>query len=163
MALAVLLRLQRSNPGGSESGCLPASRKGGALLERLQFQRDSGQDLVEYALAFMAFMTMILLIIEFGVVIWSYDTIANAAREGARYGIIHPDDTAGIEDVARQRALALNQGRLEVVPTRIDEEDNPTIEVVVTYVVQPFTPFLRAIQLETAATMRLEQRGHEEE
>jgi hypothetical protein len=133
------------------------------MLERLRCHRDNGQDLVEFAIVFPVLMLLILGIIEFSVVIWSYDTIANAAREGARYGIIHPDDTAGIEDVARQRALALNQGRLEVVPTRIDEEDNPTIEVVVTYVVQPFTPFLRAIQLETAATMRLEQRGHEEE
>jgi Flp pilus assembly protein TadG len=53
--------------------------------------RDSkGQELVEYALTLPILMLLVLGIVEFGVAIFAYNTIANAAREGARVGAVVP-------------------------------------------------------------------------
>lgn len=51
--------------------------------------RVRGQTLVEFAL--VAFMTVILLfsIVEIGRMVLVYTTVANAARAGARYAIVH--------------------------------------------------------------------------
>jgi Flp pilus assembly pilin Flp len=75
-------------------------------------RHEQGQDLVEYALIFPLLSLLLLGIIEFGLVILSYDSIANAAREGARYGIIHPSDHAGIEAAARLSTVGLDQAAL---------------------------------------------------
>ena len=121
---------------------------------------EKGQELVEYALVFPVLMLLVLGIIDFSVVLFSYNTIANAAREGVRYGIVNEDDLPGIEDRVRDRALGLDQGRLEV---DVAIED-PTIGVTVRYQVALLTgPVIDAIggsptlPLQTAAVMRIEE------
>ena len=57
-----------------------------------------GQDLVEFALLLPLLLAMFLGIMEFGIIILSYNTIANAAREGARYAIIHPNEMIDIDE-----------------------------------------------------------------
>ena len=124
------------------------------MLERLRSHRTRGQDLVEYALVLPVLMLMLLGIIEFSVIVWSYDTIASAAREGARYGIIHPEEaTPGgkVEALVRARALGL-PGALAVTPS----EDGEAVEVEVTYDTVPLTPFVPSLQLRTIATMLIE-------
>lgn len=123
-------------------------------------RRDAGQELVEYALVLPLLVLLVLAIIDLSVIVFSYNTIANAAREGARYGIVNPDDTAGIVDRVRDRALALEQSRLEVDVAQVD----PTIAVTVRYQVQLLTGALVSafggssmVPLRTAATMRTEQ------
>ena len=54
-------------------------------------RREAGQELVEFALILPLLLLLFLGIIEFGRAILAYNTIANAAREGARYGIVDPD------------------------------------------------------------------------
>jgi hypothetical protein len=44
---------------------------------------------VEYALVLPQLLLILLGIVEFGIAIWQYDTLANAAREVARCGIIY--------------------------------------------------------------------------
>ena len=68
---------------------------------------ERGQALVEAALTLPLLFLIFFGIIEFSLVIFSYNTISSAAREGARYGIIHPDDTAGIAAQARNLTTAL--------------------------------------------------------
>ena len=48
-----------------------------------------GQQLVEFALLLPLLLLCLLGIIEFGIAVFRYDTIANASREIARYGIVH--------------------------------------------------------------------------
>ena len=67
-------------------------------------RRERGQALVEYALVLPLLLLIILGIIEFAIVIWSYDTIANAAREGVRSAIIYPYDMTVAEAVVRTSA-----------------------------------------------------------
>ena len=80
----------RRRPVGRASHCrapVPASLAGGAGAAR----REAGQELVEFALILPLLLLLFLGIIEFGRAILAYNTIANAAREGARYGIVDPN------------------------------------------------------------------------
>ena len=51
---------------------------------------EKGQDLVEFALVTPLLVLILLGILEFSLVMFCYNSISNAAREAARYGIIHP-------------------------------------------------------------------------
>ncbi len=51
---------------------------------------ERGQELVEFALVLPLLLLLLLGIIEFGIVIFKYNTIANIGREIARYGTVHP-------------------------------------------------------------------------
>jgi Flp pilus assembly protein TadG len=75
-------------------------------------------------------MLLFLGIIEFGIAVFTYDNVASAAREGARYGIIHPDDTAGIIAAVERAAAGLDLSALTIDPTRTAD----TVQVEVTYI-----------------------------
>ena len=51
------------------------------------WQQEDGQELVEYALVLPIFLLLILGTIEFGILFFQYNVVANAAREAARAGI----------------------------------------------------------------------------
>jgi Flp pilus assembly protein TadG len=51
---------------------------------------EHGQDLVETALVFPLLLLLTIGIIEFGIIILSYNTVANAARDGARFAAVQP-------------------------------------------------------------------------
>lgn len=50
-------------------------------------QRQAGQALVEFSLTMVILWTVVIGIIEFGRIVWLYDTVSNLAREIARYTI----------------------------------------------------------------------------
>jgi hypothetical protein len=62
-----------------------ARRDQPAFTRRRRGQR--GQALVEFSLTIVLFMTVLMGIIEFGRLVWLYDTVSNLAREIARYTI----------------------------------------------------------------------------
>jgi hypothetical protein len=49
----------------------------------------SGQALVEFALIIPIFLVLLLGIFDFGRVVWASNSLAHAAREGARFAIVH--------------------------------------------------------------------------
>ena len=51
--------------------------------------RASGQGLVEFSLVIPIFVVMLFGIVDFGRVIWARNSLENAAREGARFAIVH--------------------------------------------------------------------------
>lgn len=130
-------------------------------------RREDGQDIVEYALTLPLFVLLFLGIVEFGLVIMSYNTIANAAREGARAGIIPTSEEcdqgcrdAAAEEAARALITGLNADELEITVTR---PGGGTIQVQVDYAASLITgPIIAAvggdgaIPLQTVATMTLE-------
>ena len=129
---------------------------------------EKGQDLVEFALIAPLLLLIIFGIFDLSIVVWDYNTIANAAREGARYGIIashdcgDPDDEDRCVDEMRTRVYrlttGLDQDRLDCSCTR----DATTVRVEVTYEAQLITaPVIEAmrvpsITLRTVATMQRE-------
>lgn len=55
--------------------------------------RTRGQSLAEFALALPVFLLILLVAIDFGRAFFSYIAINNAARVGANYAAMHPNDT----------------------------------------------------------------------
>jgi Flp pilus assembly protein TadG len=53
-------------------------------------RRQSAQSLTEFALILPVLMLILLGVVDFGRVFYYWTSIANAAREGARYAITHP-------------------------------------------------------------------------
>lgn len=58
-------------------------------MQHLLRRRERGQALVEFALVFPLFMLLLLAVFDFGRVIWVHNMVQNAAREAARYAIVH--------------------------------------------------------------------------
>jgi Flp pilus assembly protein TadG len=56
-----------------------------------------GQALVEFALCTVLLLAVLFAVIEFGRMVLCYTTIANAARIGARYAIVHGSDNSGMQ------------------------------------------------------------------
>jgi Flp pilus assembly protein TadG len=52
---------------------------------------ERGSTLVEYAIAATVFMTAMFGVIEFGRALWVHNALADAARRGARYAVLHRD------------------------------------------------------------------------
>ena len=74
---------------------------------------EHGQDLVEYALALPMLLVLILAIMEGGVLVMRYNTVANAAREGARAGLLPATAACNLacrDGRASAAALALTEG-----------------------------------------------------
>lgn len=59
-------------------------------------QKPRGQAMVEFALVFPIFVLLLVGIFDFGRVIWVNDTLSTAAREAARYAIVHGGSTSGL-------------------------------------------------------------------
>jgi Flp pilus assembly protein TadG len=57
------------------------------LFGPLRRNSQRGQTLVEFALAVMLFLTLLFGIIEFGRALWSWNTIVQATRAGARFAV----------------------------------------------------------------------------
>ncbi len=70
------------------------SARGVSNLIRL-LKREQGSGLVEYAIIFMLFMTMLLGIAEFGRALYAYHYVSNAAREATRYAAVRGSTCAG--------------------------------------------------------------------
>jgi Flp pilus assembly protein TadG len=120
--------------------------------------------LVEYALILPLLLLLTLGVLEFGIIIYQYNAIGNAAREGARVGIICSNNDAAVEAATRAMTTALDPARLQV---NIDPPGNrcraPLVEVEVTYAAEPITGIIidalggdLTIPLRAVARMRME-------
>ena len=122
-------------------------------------RRERGATLVEYALVVSILFVFVFGIIEFARIIFSYNTLANAAREGARYGILHAHDTAGVENATRALSTGLDSTLLTIQTTW----SSNAVQVRVDYPVYLVTgPFIQAIggtptvHLQAVSSMGLE-------
>ncbi len=96
-------------------------------LRRLRAKGQRGQALVEFAFVGLIFLGVIYGMIDVGRAVWNYNTLAQAAREGARYAVVHgarceedpsctAADQAGVEAIVELHAAGLDATRLEVDP-----------------------------------------------
>jgi len=64
----------------------------------------SGQSLVEFALSLPIILLLFMAIFDFGRAIFAYNTVSNAARDGARVAIVDQRSTAGVSNAAQAAA-----------------------------------------------------------
>jgi len=69
---------------------------------------------VELALTLPPILLMLLAVMELGRAFLIYSEVSNAAREGARYGMVHPGDSAAIVEAARSRLAVVPADRISV-------------------------------------------------
>lgn len=76
----------------------------------------SGQAMVEFALASIIFLTIVLGAIDFGRAIYIDSQLTNAVREGARYAQVAPTATTGIKDrvIEKGTGMGLTSGDITV-------------------------------------------------
>jgi Flp pilus assembly protein TadG len=80
----------------------------------------SGQSLVEFAVVLPVFLLVLAGILDFGLGLYSQMTIINAAREGARFGVVDTSTSTLVSDVkARVASMSggLDQSKLNVTVT----------------------------------------------
>jgi Flp pilus assembly protein TadG len=65
---------------------------------RIQSGSQKGAAMVEFALILMLLLTLTFGLIEFGLLVYNQQVITNAAREGARYGIVMTDPLNATDD-----------------------------------------------------------------
>ncbi len=118
------------------------------------------QSMVEFALLLPVFVLVTFAIFEFGHAFYIYNAIANAAREGTRYGVIAPTDTNGIKDRAVNNAVGVNITRSDVTATTITSGscvlDTP-ITVTVRYTFSAVVAMEPSFVMNRSASMRIEQ------
>ena len=124
-----------------------------------------GQALVEFALLLPILLLLAVMLVDLGRAVYSYSVVFNAAREGARYGIIHPTDGSGIEAAARNLTVGLDQDDLTVstVLPASPPESGDVVQVIATYRFRPITPLANLfvsggfIDLTSRSTMYIEK------
>jgi len=79
------------------------------------FRREEGQAAFEFVLILPFFVFFLLLLIDFGIMMYEYVSVSNAVREGARYGAVNCGDGActvdGVDGV-KQRVVDRSGGIL---------------------------------------------------
>jgi Flp pilus assembly protein TadG len=80
-------------------------------------RRHRGQALVEFSIILPVFFLLVAGMFDFGLGIYSDLTLVNAAREGARLGVIEPGDTTAIESRVRAMSGNLDNAKLNVTIT----------------------------------------------
>jgi len=126
-----------------------------------------GQTLVEFALLIPVFILLVVVVFDLGRAIYYYSAIYNAAREGVRFGAVHPDDTTGMRNTTINYAFGLGLALANVTagpgtPEPVGGFDNPTVKVRVVYSFTPVTPLVERLlpggqlTLTSEAVMRTE-------
>jgi Flp pilus assembly protein TadG len=89
------------------------------MVARLRVSRRSasGQAIVEFAIASVAFFLIVFGTLDFGRAIYMYSQLHNAVREGARYGKLYPADTSTIKSKVIAGANAFDLDTSDVTVT----------------------------------------------
>ena len=109
-----------------------------------QFHRKAkGQSLVEFALVIPILLLVIFGLFDLGYAVFIKNMISNAAREGARTGIIFTKTDADIS--ARVNAAAPGLNLTPTITPPYPRQFNEPITVTVTYTYVPLTPVIGGI------------------
>jgi Flp pilus assembly protein TadG len=129
----------KSDAGFENAGPMPGLRK---------LKGEDGNDLIEYALVFMFFMSMVLGIVEFSRALYTYHFLSNVAREATRYASVRgstcnddsscsaatpdagpaaPGNTVVQDYVATIVPTGIDSGKVTVQPNWPVQPNSPTI------------------------------------
>lgn len=126
--------------------------------ERAKGEQEGGQALLEFALVAVFLLIILFGIMDFARVFFAYATMSQGAREGARYGIIHPGQDAAIEEKARGMLVLIGStADVEVLyPDGCMDRLCP-VRVRITSDLPVWTPLVPELVVEAQATMHIER------
>lgn len=128
-------------------------------------KREEGQGLLEFALIFTLLMMLLFGIIDFSRIFFAYATMSHGAREGTRYGIIHPGNPTNPGDPANQQIIQIVENRMFVLggdpEVELSYPDGCAtslcpIQIHVTSSMDVWTPIIPEITIEARSTMHIE-------
>lgn len=102
------------------------------------FFKEIGQELIEYAITLPIFLIIVLGIFDLGRAVFFYSAMQNAAREGARFGVVNPRDTVNVINRVKERSLGLVADDIGVSVAWTCE----LVTVDVEFEFNPITPFV---------------------
>ncbi|HEY8765645.1 MAG TPA: TadE/TadG family type IV pilus assembly protein [Dehalococcoidia bacterium] len=114
---------------------------------------ERGQSMVEFALIVPLFLLLMFAIVDFGMGFYSWITVTNAAREGARIGAVGADSATITQKVKDTVGPSLNNSNLTISVS--NAKGNPVDPVVVTvnYQYTLITPLSSLIHLVSGGSM----------
>lgn len=126
-------------------------------------KNDKGQSLVEFAILLPVLLLLLMGILEFGLILNSYLTINNSAREGARLGIVSGSNIE-INSLINNISPNLDKTKLIINITPLEEgsrKSGDTIKVEVIYNYQVIIPIISnilndVVELKAQTSMRIE-------
>jgi len=128
--------------------------------------RQRGAALLEFGLAFLIFLSVLYGIMEFGRIVASYNIISGAAREGARYAMVHGSASGSVatasdvQSVVRNWAIGLDTSSV-VVTTTWTPGNAPgnNVKVKASYVVTPSTGLIlkNGLTVQSSSQMAISQ------
>lgn len=128
---------------------------------------ERGQSLVEFAMVLPLLLVIMFGIVDFGRVFFSWVTVTNATREGARIGSLG-SDAATVETRVRDTADTLDQAQLSIAVMGAGGASGSSIVVESDYDIDLITPlagminfisggtFPETITVSSSADMRIE-------
>jgi Flp pilus assembly protein TadG len=125
-----------------------------------------GQALMEFGLAFMVFLMVMYGIMEFGRMMASYNILAGAAREGARYATVHGTasgstaSSTDVQTVVRNWSLGLDANSVLVTTTwSPGKGPGSKVKVAASYAMVPFSGLIlkNNMTLTSSSTMVISQ------
>jgi Flp pilus assembly protein TadG len=101
--------------------------------------RRRGATLIEFALSFLLFVVMLVGLVESARLVWTYTTLAHAARRGARFVMVHngrnPATNDEIEEFVKNYTIGLDNDEITVTPTydSVAKSGGSTATIAVSY------------------------------
>ena len=128
--------------------------------------RRAGSTLIESALVFALFIQMVLAVVEAARVMYFYNWVAYAAREGTRYASVsgsssnHVSTAASIQTFVLNQAVTYDSTNVTVTTTWIpNNSSGSSVKVTVAYAYHPFIGliFPAALTLTSSSEMVISQ------
>ena len=137
------------------------------LIRRQRKNGEKGQALVEFALLVPIFLILLFAIVDFGMGFYTWITVTNSAREGARVGAVHaPLDVASspcfgkasLEQCIQDRVLdsadlADEATKMTVTITNAQGQSGESVVVKVDYDYDLITPLAGLVQFVSGDTI----------
>src|SRR3989337_2626478 len=116
------------------------------LIRARRKNGEKGQALVEFTLLVPIFLLLLFAIIDFGMGFYSWITVTNAAREGARLGVVMATEQQ-ITDRVYQTSDLPNEGtQMTVTVTNAQGQPGESVVVAVDYDYDLLTPLAGLVQ-----------------
>jgi Flp pilus assembly protein TadG len=138
-------------------------------IARRDRRRRRGQSLVEFAVVLPVFLLILAGVLDFGLGLYSQMTIINAAREGARLGVVEPGNVSAIHDRVLGMSAGLDASSLTITTTCLRPtspstfvactspqwQSGDSVKVKVDYVYRMIWPLAFGTQLDLTSSVQM--------